>query len=58
MNNNFNLLNEYKEKEIIYKEESDKINLDMIKLKLELKEEHQKYYLLIFLIFIVLAQFY
>ena len=39
MNNNFNLLNEYKEKEIKYKEELDKINLDMIKLKLELKEE-------------------
>ena len=32
-------MNEYKEKEIIYKEESDKINLDMIKLKSELKEE-------------------
>ena len=46
MNNNFNLLNEYKEKEIKYKEELDKINLDMIKLKLELKEEQQKYYLL------------
>ena len=46
MNNNFNLLNEYKEKEIKYKEELDKINLDMINLKLELKEEQQKYYLL------------
>ena len=46
INNNFNILKEYKEKEIKYKEELDRINLDMTKLKLELKQEQQKFDLL------------
>ena len=39
-------MKEYKEKEIKYKEELDRINLDMTKLKLELKQEQQKFDLL------------
>ena len=46
IDNNFNILKEYKEKEIKYKEELDRINLDMTKLKLELKQEQQNFDLL------------
>ena len=46
INNNFNEMNEYKEKALKYKEELDRVNFDMTKLKLELKEEQQKFYLL------------
>ena len=46
INNNFNEMAEYKEKALKYKEELDRVNFDMTKLKLELKEEQQKFYLL------------
>ena len=46
INNNFNELNEYKEKAKNYKDELDKTNFEMDKLKMELKEEQQKFYLL------------
>lgn len=46
INNNFNDLNQNKEKASKYKEELDRVNFDMTKLKLELKEEQQKFYLL------------
>ena len=46
INNNFNELNEYKDKAKIYKNELDKTNFEMEKLKMELKEEQQKFNLL------------
>ena len=46
INNNFNELNEYKEKAKNYKNELDKTNFEMEKLKMELKEEQQKFNLL------------
>ena len=44
--NNFNDLNEYKEKENKYKNELDKVNFEITKLKVELKEFQQKFILL------------
>ena len=46
MNNNFNNLYEYKEKATKYKNELEQVNIEMIKLKLELKDEQQKFTLL------------
>ena len=46
INNNFNELNEYKEKAKNYKNELDETNFEMEKLKMELKEEQQKFNLL------------
>ena len=44
--NNFNDLNEYKEKANKYKNELDKVNFEITKIKVELKEFQQKYILL------------
>ena len=46
INNNFNELNEYKDKAKNYKNELDETNFEMEKLKMELKEEQQKFNLL------------
>ena len=46
INNNFNELNEYKEKAKNYKNELDETNFEIEKLKMELKEEQQKFNLL------------
>ena len=46
INNNFKDLHEQKEKATKYKNELDKVNFEMNKLKIELKEEQQKFILL------------